>query len=442
MRAVQADFTGSYTTEPNVLEELAHLTRSAGAMRAGNAMPSILLVTTGRLPSTARLAMELHEAGAKVALVSSSNHPARVLSFMTHCHHYSAVRPGPSLEAAIREAAPGLVIPCDERAVRDLHQLWRSSGNADTRLLIEQSMGPASSFPTVTSRHALLSLAKQSGVRVPDSAPLPDAAALDAWVKAHPTPFVLKADGSWAGFGVRIISDAASAQTARERMQKPISLRLALREAVLEGDHFALRSWIRREAPVLSVQTYINGWPANIGVACWKGEILAAISAEAVATESATGPSTVARIINNPEMLEAARKVVAALGITGLVGFDFMIEAATGRAYLIEMNPRCTPICALRLAAPRDLPEALTAKIAGRSLHERSPRTESDIVVFFPDTWRRDPSNQFLRSGYHDVPWEEPELVRVLMKRELRDRYWIMRQARKAWQYMAASSGR
>jgi hypothetical protein len=386
--------------------------------------------------------MELHDAGVAVALVSAGNHPARVLTLLVRCHTYSAISPGRSLQIAIRRSAPGLIIPCDERAVRDLHQLWRSTKDPAIRAIIEESIGPARSFPIVTSRHRLLSLAAQLGVRVPEPAPMPDVQALDAWIRTHPATFVLKADGSWAGFGVRIVSNAAAARSAFAQIKKPISLRLALREAVLEGDWFALRAWTRREIPTLSVQSYVDGWPANIGVACWKGEVLASICAESVATESATGPSTVARVINNPEMLEAASKVVAALGISGLVGFDFMIEAATGRAWMIEMNPRCTPICAVRLASPRDLPEALTARLANRSLHERPPRTERDIVVFFPDTWRNDPSSQFLRSGYHDVPWEQPQLVRALMRPEMRDRYWIMRKARKIWQLATGASGR
>ncbi|HVY14989.1 MAG TPA: ATP-grasp domain-containing protein, partial [Rhodopila sp.] len=226
------------------------------------------------------------------------------------------------------------------------------------RTVVEQSVGPVSSFPTVRSRHALLSFAARVGVLVPDAAPLTDQASLDAWIASHPMPLVLKADGSWAGFGVRILSSAAKARSALASMQRPIGLRLALREAVLEGDRFALRAWMRREPPALSVQSYIDGWPANIGVACWKGEILAFTCAEAVATESATGPSTVARIIDNPDMVEAARKVVSALGLSGLIGFDFMIEAATGNAYMIEMNPRNTPICAVRLNPPHDLAEA------------------------------------------------------------------------------------
>lgn len=243
----------------------------------------------------------------------------------------------------------------------------------------------------------------------------------------------MKADGSWSGFGVRVISHANEAKAAFVDMTRRASGRLALREMVLEGNNFAIRSWLRGERPAMSAQGYFDGWPANIGVACWQGEVLAATSAEAVSTLSATGPSTVARIIDNPEMRDAARRIVKALGLTGLVGFDFMIEAATRAAYRIEMNPRCTPICAVRLGPGRDLAEALVARLLHRTPRDRPAKTEKDILVLFPDTWQLDPSNPFLHTACHHVPWEQPELVRVLMRPEMRDRYKLMRMLRRAW---------
>jgi carbamoylphosphate synthase large subunit len=401
--------------------------------RTSNRGSHILLATTGQLPSTARLAMELHDAGARVSLIAPNNHPAKALDFISDRMIYRALSPLRTLEAALLRFRPDLVIPCDERTVRDLHALWRRTRHQQVKLLIEKSTAPADSFTTITSRAALLSLAQRHGARVPASMPLRDVRDLDRWAAANQTPFVLKADGSWAGFGVRIISNASVAEEAYSRMTRRASGRLAVRESLLEGNHFGIRSWLRRERPAMSVQGYIDGWPANVGVACWQGEVLAAVCAESVATTSATGPSTVARIIDNVEMIDTAKRVVAALGLSGMIGFDFMIEAATGAAYLIEMNPRNTPICAVRLGHGRDLAEALVARLALRPVRERPPRTDRDIVVFFPDTWREDPGNKFLRSEYHDVPWEQPELVRVLMQPERRERFMVLRLLRRVW---------
>jgi carbamoylphosphate synthase large subunit len=404
--------------------------------------PHILLATTGQLPSTARLAMELHEAGAQVSLIAPNNHPAWTLPLLRQRLIYHAFAPQYGLEAALLRLQPDMVIPCDERTVRDLHAIAGKTTHRHVRRLIVESTAPAASYPVITSRAALLSLARDVGVRVPPSMPLPDKTALDRWTKDHAAPFVLKADGSWAGFGVRIISSAGAVKDAYARMTRPASGRIALRESLLEGNYFEIRSWLRRERPAMSVQGYVDGWPANIGVACWRGEVLAATCAEAVATTSATGPSTVARIIQNPEMMDAATRIVRALGLSGMIGFDFMIEAATGAALLIEMNPRNTPICAVRLGPGRDLAEALVARLSGRPVRDRPPRTERDIVVFFPDTWTEDPASHFLHSGYHDVPWEQPDLLRALMLPPRRDRYRIWRMLRRAWLAMSTERDR
>ncbi len=377
--------------------------------------------------------MELHDAGATVSLIAPNNHAATALDFLHHTTNHSALSPRATLEATLLRLTPDAVIACDEHTVRDVHAVYRHTRHDHIRTLIERSAGPPSSYPTIVSRPRLLTLAARLGVRVPASMPLPDVAALEEWISRGDVPFVLKADGSWAGFGVRIISDSRSAKAVFHQMTRPASGYLALREMLLEGKCFGLRPWLRRERPAMSVQGYIDGWPANVGVACWGGELLAATCVESVATHSATGPSTVARIIHNPEMVDTARRLVHALGLSGLIGFDFMIEAATGAAYLIEMNPRNTPICALRLGPGRDLTEALVARLAKRPMHQRQARTDRDIIVFFPDSWHLDPSNKFLQSGYHDVPWEQPELVRRLIKPELRDRYWILRALSRRW---------
>jgi hypothetical protein len=34
----------------------------------------------------------------------------------------------------------------------------------------------------------------------------------------------------------------------------------------------------------------------------------------------------------------------------------------------------------------------------------------------FPQEWLRDPSSPYLHSGYHDVPWDQPDLVRACVR--------------------------
>jgi hypothetical protein len=43
--------------------------------------------------------------------------------------------------------------------------------------------------------------------------------------------------------------------------------------------------------------------------------------------------------------------------------------------------------------------------------------TENDTIALFPQEWARDPKSEFLQSAYHDVPWEESELIRSCVRK-------------------------
>ena len=98
--------------------------------------------------------------------------------------------------------------------------------------------------------------------------------------------------------------------------------------------------------------------------------------------------------------------------MSGFFGLDFMIEDGSGALYLVEMNPRCTPLCNLQLGEGRDLIGALSAQLSGKPLQASPPVTENDVIAYFPQSWHWDRKSKLLESSFHDVPWEEPDLVR------------------------------
>ena len=118
-----------------------------------------------------------------------------MLGLFQHRVTYRASAPQRCLEATLRRLAPDLVIPCDERTVRDLHAIARNTKNPDVKRLIEGSTAPTANYPVITSRAALLALAQQEGVRVPPSMPLPDKDALDRWTR-EPCDAV-RSQGRW-----------------------------------------------------------------------------------------------------------------------------------------------------------------------------------------------------------------------------------------------------
>lgn len=91
-----------------------------------------------------------------------------------------------------------------------------------------------------------------------------------------------------------------------------------------------------------------------------------------------------------------------------------MIEEGTGAAYLIEMNPRCTPPSHLRLGIGRDMVGMLSAKLTGKPLGEPMSITRNNLIAYFPEALLR--KSEFLASSYHDVPEAEPELMEELCR--------------------------
>jgi hypothetical protein len=111
-------------------------------------------------------------------------------------------------------------------------------------------------------------------------------------------------------------------------------------------------------------------------------------------------------------MKAAAQAIVRHLGLSGMCGFDFMLDDASGEAHLIEINPRATQINHLRLGVGYDLPNALRLALEGLPQPIPAPVAELDIALF-PQEWSRDRKSVHLfATGYDDVPYEEPELLR------------------------------
>ena len=122
------------------------------------------------------------------------------------------------------------------------------------------------------------------------------------------------------------------------------------------------------------------------------------------------------RIIDHPEMSAIAETIVKRLGLSGLCGFDFVIDP-NNQAWLIEMNPRLTPICHLPLDDNTDLAAALFLRITGFKPIRNVATIRDSMIALFPLAFLQRPPSTNLSSCYHDVPWEELEFVRACLDR-------------------------
>jgi len=399
-------------------------------------MLTVLVATTNRWISNARLVIALKNAGCTVDVICPSGHPLRVTSALRRAYPYHGLRPLASFMRAIVTTKPDLVLPGDDLAARHLHKLYfreqsKTNGDASLCALIERSLGSSDSFPTVNSRAAFLQLASEEGIRIPKTKVLGNVEDLEQWLRQMGLPTVLKANGTTGGEGVRIVQSTEEAKRALRAMQAPPLLVRTAKRALLNHDTTLIWPTLLRRRSVVNAQEFVSGREATSLVACWKGAVLAGLHFEVLTKQGATGPATVMRVIENFEMTSAAGKMVRRLNLSGLHGFDFMLEAQTGNAYLIEINPRTTQVAHLTFGPGRDLPAALCAAVSGAEIKESLRITEKDTITLFPNEWRRNPASTFLKTGYHDVPWEEPELIRACMGRRRDWTKWYAEQKKR-----------
>lgn len=411
----------------------------------------ILLTDTNRWPATVRLAIGFRKMGCRVAVLCPvPHHPVQKTNAAERIYHYSGLRPVASLRTAIEDFSPTIVIPACDRGVRHLHTLHhqaRTEGAAAEPIaaLIERSLGPAESFPVVASRYGLLELARQAGIRVPTTVELEQTSDLEAFTAENKFPWMLKADGTSAGRGVRVARDADEAGRDFAELSRPASALQFAKILLLNRN----RDWAIGERkgpqPAVIAQSFVDGRPANCAVVCCDGKILAGIAVEVIRASGPRAPSTVVEVVEGSEMLEAARLIASRLRLSGFFGLDFMIENATSAAWLIEMNPRCTPLCPLPLGSGRDLVAALSAQLAGEPLPECRPVTTLKRIAFFPQAWNNGDhvaNGRPTGASYHDIPDSEPALIQELLhpwpERSLLGQFLDM--VRKKWSHEKKTS--
>jgi len=385
--------------------------------------PTVLIATTSRWFPTARLAMALAGAGCLVDAVCPGGHPLGRMRSVQRVHPYRGLIPLRSFAAAIAATKPDFIVPGDDLATSHLHQLYdreRGRGKSGQWVceLIERSLGAAESFPMVYARTAFIDLAREAGIRAPKMAEIANLDDLRKWVAQAGLPTVLKANGTSGGEGVRVVDTLEEAERAFRALQAPPLVARAVKRALVDQDKSLVWSSLLRHRSIVNAQVFVDGREATSTVACWKGAVLASLHFEVVNKRSAAGPSSVVRLIENAEMSATAEKLVRRLGLSGIHGFDFMLEGQTGNAHLIEINPRATQVGHLALGPGRDLPAALYSAVSGEPYRAAPTVTHSDTITLFPQEWMRDPASAFLTSGYHDVPWEEPELLRACVRKQ------------------------
>jgi glutathione synthase/RimK-type ligase-like ATP-grasp enzyme len=373
-----------------------------------------LVITTEVWALAARISIVLSRAGFSVAALSPLGGLTRKTKAIDEHYIYLPWSGAKSVERAIRHWSPDILIPTDDQATAHLHFLHSRSTRQGTDAgslarLIEISLGDPAYFETAREKSKFIMQAQALGVRCPATVILSDDRKAEPEFSGLKFPVVVKADGTHGGEGVRLAKDFAEMRNAigQLKKRKPRDLHSLFHGRFLSND----KSFSPR---AICVQQFIEGRSANRALVCSNGKVLAGINVEVIQSQSAFGPASVLRIIDQPEMSTIAERLVEKFRLSGFVGFDFMIDGK-GQLWLLEMNHRATPSSRIPTTTGKDLAAAIYSQIAGKAVHSLAQgKTSNEIVVLFPQELMRDPKSAYLdSSGSHlyDVPWHEPQLV-------------------------------
>ena len=379
----------------------------------------IFVVEAGRA-GPPRLPEGLSGAGLRVATLAPEGN---VVGTSRHAVHHAILPEGRSLSllggALCRVAAQcgvRLVIPGDEQAVMIMHALVRRArgriGGVAVPPAIAASLGPVDQLDASLMKSATLALARSIGVAVPDSVTVADAATAIGVADGMGYPVYLKESFGWAGRGVTRCDDAAAITAAFAATRRAMApLRALIRRAT--G-----RDWYPATSAI-DLQRGIAGDAAMVCALAWQGRMIGAVSAEKLAPLESNGPSLAVRVRHDPAMVAASGRMIAALGLTGLVSFDFMMPANGGQPLLIECNPRPVAIHNLGAGAGVDFAALLAACLGGGDLPAAACLADCESrVLLFPHGLDPAWAAEAARRGWQiDLPADEPALIEAMRRR-------------------------
>ncbi|MGH7124424.1 MAG: ATP-grasp domain-containing protein, partial [Stellaceae bacterium] len=213
-------------------------------------------------------------------------------------------------------------------------------------------------------------------------------------------PLVLKRRFGFAGEGVAIVGDPDDLVRQGRVLLSPDQLDL--------GQRLPQR---------MLVQAFVRGAYHSQAITAWRGVSLAGFAwNRQVATLPCKGQTSVLRFVRSPETKHFTEALCGAFGISGLFSVQFVLDDG-GHAYLLEINRRIVTHMHMGERVGADLGAALVRQLRGSPALPRvePPHPSGPSVAIFPREWLRDPDSHWLRDGPVDVPWDEPDLIRLML---------------------------
>lgn len=380
----------------------------------------LLGLETGWL-GVARLPRALQLAGFEVGVA------CRPGAFLAHTEHREYFLPLPEriygsviaakTKAMIEDWRPDLVLPADDRTavfLAGLHgRLTRSGGSGIVAETLKRSLGNPAGVLEAANKQKTLDIAAQLGIRAPEQAPILSPKDIVAFGEKHGFPVVLKTPFDSGGHGVVVCRSREEVDSSLEllTMYDSLKWRLSRWRDELQGRALASR-WL----PVsgrMTVSRFIEGNCGTSVVAAMEGKALSVMTAVREGTQKSAESNSVVRFKDQVEMRETSVAMTQHWGLTGLIGFDFMIDQE-GHAWMIECNPRATPIAHLGNRVGEDVCNALFCALTSLPPRKREGPLPDLVVALYPQEIWRDPGSRYLRDSFHDVPLHDEELLKFI----------------------------
>lgn len=375
-------------------------------------VPVLMLSTAPLWLGTARMPRALARAGFDVYLLAPQNSLASKSRYVTTTWFLpDAAMPMEWLMAllgAVDACSPRLLIPGDEMTIRLLFALvlepmpgFDPALHARLATLVRDSLGDPHFYQTSIDKTLLPAAAEALGVRMPPFVVVGDVREAQMFAGRHGYPVVLKRRFGFAGHGVAIVSDP------EELIHQAYAL--------LRPDQLDLGS---NAAPRLLVQAFVKGRHLAQALVAERGAALGNFAWERYqSTEDVAGQTSVVRFVDSPETKASAEALSRAFGMSGFLNLQYIVEAETQQAYLLEINRRIVTHMHMGERVGADLALALNRHMNGAvEVHDAVPANAvGSLVTVFPREVRRDPHSRYLRECPVDAPWDDPALFAALI---------------------------
>jgi ATP-grasp domain len=367
-------------------------------------MKALIVAVASDWIGLARLPQALRQAGFVVRVLCPKNAYVSRSSFLEASYVYDSLTSKAAYAQGFQRVfdawPPDLIVPGDDVAVQLMHELSRMKEmgvSARVAEVIERSLGDPARYAEIELKSLLGRAAAATGAPLPPQIVSPSIQEALPFVQRHGLPVVVKMDYTMAGQGVRIC-------------RAEVELIRCL------GQPAPPNTDLLRRPATFCLQKFVPGTPAAVSLAAHRGKMAAAFAfRKEHSFPSQTGPTSVARFIDRPDLMAVAARLVEYFGYTGFAGVDFMLEETTETAHLIEFNARPTPTCHLGRLLGADLCAALHAALTQTPAPEPPPGPRPEVVALFPNELLRDKNSQYLRFAYHDVPWDDLPLLRHVL---------------------------